>query len=135
MKKIASLSENSTHKSSEIDSQTFTNIIMQGKSKEELIRFLLNNSHLQRHGYIKNFSLKNDDEIVSIASIYENNDYAYLCNVFTTEKHRSKGRAKELILDVTDINKECHLICSEELTALYKKCGFLTYAKWIEYLY
>ena len=135
MKKIPALKREPHSLAVNLDSQSFTNIIMQGKSREALIRFLLNNSHLQRHGYINNFCITEDEEVYSIASLYENKNHAYLCNVFTPPGHRNKGWAYKLINDITDIDKECHLICSEDISPLYLKCGFIPYAKWIEFLY
>ena len=135
MRKCGNVSKDSGNELSEIDSNTFTNIIMQGKTKEQLIRFLLNNSHLQRHGYINNYANVVDDEIVSIGSLYNNGKFAYLCNVFTPEHYRHKGYGSGLINKITECTDECHLICTEEVSELYKKCGFRIYAKWIEFLY
>ena len=135
MKKIPGLIRVPNTLAVNIDSKDFTNIIMQGKTKEALIRFLLNNSHLQRHGYINNYAIIEEEEVFSIASLYENKSHCYLCNVFTPPHHRNKGWAYKLINDITDIDKECHLICSEEISPLYLKCGFIPYAKWIEFLY
>lgn len=119
----------------EIDSKSFTNIIMKGKDKGSAIRFLLNNSHLQRHGYIKNFALIPNEDTVSIASVYSDSEKSYLCNVFTPAEHRKKGFASDLIRKITNADKECHLICNEDVSSLYEKCGFKAYAKWIEFLY
>ncbi len=135
MSKHCNISLNTSDKLGEIDSNTFTNIIMQGKTREQLIRFLLNNSHLQRHGYIKNYALKANDEIVSIGSLYRNKTHSYLCNVFTPEQFRHKGYGSKLINFITEYADECHLICTENVSELYKKCGFTIYAKWIEFLY
>lgn len=119
---------------SEIDSKPFTNVIMNGKDKEYAIRFFLNNSHLLRHGYLKNYAYKKNDEIISIASVYSNNNSSYLCNVFTPETFRHNGFASQLINEITN-NNEFHLICSADVSPLYEKCGFNTYAEWIEFLY
>jgi len=119
----------------EIDSKTFTEIIMKGKDKDSSIRFLLNNSHLQRHGYLKNHALYENNNIVSIASVYSDGEKCYLCNVFTPADYRNQGYATKLINKVTASGNEYHLICSEDVSALYKKCGFSVYSKWIEYLY
>lgn len=118
-----------------IDSNTFTKIIMNGKDKDASIRFLLNNSHLSRHGYLKNYAYINNDEVLSIASCYGGSRGEYLCNVFTPADHRHKGYASALISEITNNNKEYHLICIEEVSVLYEKCGFMPYAKWIEFLY
>lgn len=119
----------------EIDSKTFTNIIMNGKDSESAIRFLLNNSHLVRHGYLKNYAYVKEGEVLSIASLYNDNDKSYLCNVFTPEVYRHKGLASALINIITSDEKEYHLICSSDVSPLYNKCGFETYAKWVEFLY
>lgn len=118
----------------EIDSKPFTDIIMNGKDKEYSIRFFLNNSHLLRHGYLKNYAYKKDANIVSIASVYSNQKQSYLCNVFTSEAFRHKGYASKLINSITN-NKEFHLICSKDVSPLYEKCGFRNYADWVEFLY
>ena len=120
---------------SDIDSKTFTNIIMNGKDKDAKIRFLLNNSHLSRHGYLKNHAYISDGEVLSIASCYGGSKGEYLCNVFTPDVHRRKGYAGALIREITNNNKEYHLICVEDVSVLYEKCGFKPYAKWIEFLY
>lgn len=119
----------------EIDSKPFTEIIMKGKDRDNAIRFLLNNSHLLRHGYLKNFAHVKDGSILSIASLYNDTQLSYLCNVYTPEEYRHKGYSSALINEITNNEKECHLICSEDLSALYEKCRFKTYAKWVEYLY
>lgn len=119
----------------EIESKGFTEIIMRGKDREAYIRFLLNNSHLQRHGYLKNFVYKKESQILSIASVYSNKKYSYLCNVFTPIEYRHNGNSTALIKQITNTYKECHLICSEEISPLYEKCGFKIYAKWVEFLY
>lgn len=121
--------------SEEIDSKTFTDIIMSGKDKEASIRFLLNNSHLQRHGFLKNYAFYDNNNIVSIASVYSDRDKSYLCNVFTPINYRNQGYATKLINKVTASSNEYHLICSEEVSTLYIKCGFSVYSKWIEFLY
>ena len=118
----------------EIESKPFTDIIMNGKEKEYTIRFFLNNSHLSRHGYLKNFAYKKENIVTSIASVYSNTEHSYLCNVFTPEDFRHKGYASELINSITN-NKEFHLICSKDVSPLYEKCGFKKYAQWIEFLY
>lgn len=120
---------------SEIDSKPFTEIIMKDKPKDTAIRFLLNNSHLSRHGYIKNYAYINRGDVLSIASLYSSNDTSYLCNVFTPEDKRRQGYGSALISEITNNDKECHLICSEDVSPLYEKCGFKTYAKWVEFLY
>lgn len=122
-------------KVSEIDSKTFTDIIMSNKDKESAIRFLLNNSHLSRHGYLKNYAYIEGADVLSIASLYSNKNASYLCNVYTPEKYRHKGYSSALINEITNTNKECHLICSEDISPLYEKCGFKSYAKWVEFLY
>lgn len=119
---------------SEIESKQFTDIIMNGKDKEYSIRFFLNNSHLARHGYLKNYAYSKGHEIVSIASVYSNNNFSYLCNVFTPEVFRHKGYASDLIGKITN-NSEFHLICSKDVSPLYVKCGFTAYSEWIEFLY
>jgi len=118
----------------ELESKRFSEIIMQGKDKEAKIRFLLNNSHLLRHGYLKNYALNNENNILSIASLYNDNQESYLCNVFTPLEYRHKGFSTILINSITN-SEECHLICSDDVSKLYIKCGFTSYAKWIEYLY
>lgn len=119
---------------SEIESKPFTDIIMNGKEKDYSIRFFLNNSHLARHGFLKNYAYKKEDNIKAIASIYNDGKTSYLCNVFTPEAYRHKGYATELINSITN-NKEFHLICSKDISPLYKKCGFSQYAEWVEFLY
>lgn len=119
----------------EIDSKPFTAIIMKDKPRDFAIRFLLNNSHLLRHGYLKNYASTNNGDVLSIASLYSDKDFCYLCNVFTPEDKRNKGFASDLISEISNTDKECHLICSEEVSPLYEKCGFKSYAKWVEYLY
>lgn len=119
---------------SEIESKPFTDIIMNGKDKEYSVRFFLNNSHLLRHGYLKNYSYKKGEDVVSIASVYNNKNLSYLCNVFTPYEHRHKGYASELINTITN-NQEFHLICSNDVSPLYKKCGFRKYSQWVEFLY
>lgn len=120
---------------SDIDSKTFTNIIMDGKDKDASIRFLLNNSHLSRHGFLKNHAYISNGDVLSIASCYGGSKGDYLCNVFTPFEYRHKGYACSLINEITNNNKEYHLICVEEVSALYEKCGFKPYARWVEFLY
>lgn len=129
------ISEFCSDKIETIESKDFTKIIMKDKDKDSYIRFLLNNSHLQRHGFLQNFALSYNSHRVSVASVYSDGDYSYLCNVFTPECFRSKGHASELIKGITENDNEFHLICQEEISALYEKCGFFTYSKWIEFLY
>lgn len=124
----------SNTKVNDIESKAFTDIIMNGKDKESAIRFLLNNSHLVRHGFLKNYAYQSNDDILSVASVYSKDNINYLCNVFTPKKHRRKGYGTELIKEITN-NKECHLICSKDVSVLYEKCGFTPYAEWVEYLY
>lgn len=120
---------------SEIESKEFSNIIMQNNDRERYIRFFLNNSHLQRHGYLKNFAKHSSNSVVSIASVYSNKGQSYLCNVFTPLNFRNKGYATELINEITEDGREYHLICNESVSKLYNNCGFITYSKWIEFLY
>lgn len=134
MKKAKTQKNNNTA-ISEIDSKDLADIIMHGKDRDSYIRFFLNNSHLQRHGYLKNFAKVNNGNIVSIASVYSNVVHCYLCNVFTPLNFRGKGNATDLINQITENGKEFHLICNEDVSHLYEKCGFSTYAKWVEYLY
>lgn len=119
----------------EIESKFFTSIIMKDKEKDTYIRFFLNNSHLQRHGYLKNFALTQGEEVLSVASLYNDKEKSYLCNVFTPENHRHKGYSSALISEITNTITEYHLICSEDVFPLYNKCGFSSYAQWIEFLY
>lgn len=119
----------------EIESKPFTAIIMKDKDRETYIRFLLNNSHLQRHGFLKNFALFEGDDFLSVASLYNDKDKSYLCNVFTPEEYRHNGHGSALISEITSEDTEYHLICSEDIFPLYVKCGFSAYAEWIEFLY
>ena len=105
----------------EISCKDFTSIIMQGKDKDAYIRFLLNNSHLHRHGYLRNHAEYKDNSAVSIASVFITNGYCYLCNVFTPELSRGNGYAASLINKITQNDKEYHLICNEEVSRLYEK--------------
>lgn len=134
MKKCIDLNMDS-YTPEEIDSRTFTDIIMQGKDRDSYIRFLLNNSHLVRHGFLKNYAKNINGEFVSIASVYSNKSHCYLCNVFTKEKYRNKGYALDLIKELTENNKEYHLICSSDIAPFYNKCGFTIYSEWAEFLY
>ncbi len=134
MKKKGSISE-PLLSVSDIDSKAFTKIIMNGKDKDATIRFLLNNSHLSRHGYLKNHAYMKDEEVLSIASCYGGSRGEYLCNVFTPDEYRHKGYSSALISEITNNNKEYHLICVESVSELYEKCGFKSYAKWVEFLY
>ena len=118
-----------------IESKDFTDIIMKDKDRDSYIRFFLNNSHLQRHGYLQNYALFNKGSALCVASVFNDVNHTYLCNVFTPAEHRANGFATALINNVTDNTTECHLICQEDVSKLYEKCGFVTYSKWIEYLY
>lgn len=131
-KKTSVISENTNI--SQIESRPFTDIIMKGKENDYALRFYLNNSHLLRHGYLKNFAYKTKGQTVSVASIYSDNKLSYLCNVFTPQEFRGRGYASDLINAITQ-DKEFHLICSNDLTTLYKKCGFEEYSRWVEFLY
>lgn len=133
--KKRSFTEKNEIKTEKIDSKLFTEIIMKGKPRDFSIRFLLNNSHLLRHGYLKNYASINNGDVLSIASLYSDKGFCYLCNVFTPEDKRHKGFASDLINEISNTDKECHLICSEEVSPLYERCGFKPYAKWVEYLY
>lgn len=133
--KKTSVSCNNNSSPAEIESKEFSNIIMQSKDREEYIRFFLNNSHLQRHGYLINYAKYCNNSAVSIASVYTCKEECYLCNVFTPPEYRSNGYASELINSITENGKTHHLICNKDVSQLYDKCGFSTYARWIEFLY
>lgn len=122
-------------KPKQIESKAFTDIIAKDKDKDYKVRFLLNNSHLVRHGYLVNYANIHNGEICSIASVYDTSEASYLCNVFTPKCYRHRGFASDLVKRITKGQKEYHLICGEDVSALYLKCGFEVYSRWLEFLF
>lgn len=135
MKKQAVSFGNNDVSTQGLESKPFTEIIMKGKGKEASERFFLNNSHLVRHGYLKNYCLVKKEQVCSVASVYDEQKISYLCNVFTPEDFRHRGYASRLVNKITGTGREYHLICGEEVSPLYIKCGFRPYSGWIEFLY
>lgn len=80
------------------------------------------------------YGIKENERLVSSASVSSMNEkYAVIADVFTEEKYRGKGLARECLMSVTDFALQNGriplLLCEEKMCPYYKKAGFDIYGK------
>lgn len=80
------------------------------------------------------FGIKENGMLVSSASISSmNKKYAVIADVFTDEKYRRRGLARECLMSVTAFalqnGKIPLLLCDEKMCPYYEKAGFVIYGK------